>query len=225
MSPDGDWTTASVWLAVVASGLYHGLNPGMGWPLAVSAGLMERSTGALAAALGWLAAGHMLSMLAALLPFALMAALLSWQREIHVAASLLLIVYGVILFLRRGHPRILARVRPSQLALWSFTIAIAHGAGLMLVPMYLGLCGSGRTGLGQEAARTLIHANVGVALLVSAVHTLAMLGAGGAMAFLVYRYLGLKFLSRAWFNLDAIWAVTLILVGAIALGLNSGAMG
>ena len=67
-----DWTPAALWLAVVASGLYHGLNPGMGWPLAVSAGLMERSSRALVGALWPLTVGHLLAMLVVILPFALL---------------------------------------------------------------------------------------------------------------------------------------------------------
>jgi hypothetical protein len=84
-----DWTPAWLWLAVIASGLYHGANPGMGWPLAVSAGLMERSSRALLAALGPLAAGHLLAMLLVILPFALLVALVEWQRQIQIGASLL----------------------------------------------------------------------------------------------------------------------------------------
>ena len=90
-----DWTPAWLWLAVVASGLYHGVNPGMGWPLAVSAGLMERSSRALLAALGPLAAGHLLAMLLVMLPFALLVTLVEWQRQIQIGASLLVIGFGV----------------------------------------------------------------------------------------------------------------------------------
>jgi hypothetical protein len=78
------WTPAGLWLAVVASGLYHGVNPGMGWPLAVSAGLMERSSRALVAALGPLSVGHLLAMLLVLLPFALLVTLVEWQRQIQI---------------------------------------------------------------------------------------------------------------------------------------------
>ena len=215
-----DWTPAWLWLAVVASGLYHGLNPGMGWPLAVSAGLMERSPRALLAALGPLAAGHLLAMLLLLLPFAMLVALVEWQWQIQVGASLIVIAFGIFRLVDRRHPRALARIRPTQLGLWSFAVAIAHGAGLMLVPIYLGLCREADLDNGHEAAGALINANLGVAVLVSVVHAAAMIVAGGSVAWLVYRYLGLKFLSRSWFNLDATWAVSLILVGMIALLLS-----
>ena len=219
--PDGaDWTPAGLWLAVIGSGLYHGLNPGMGWPLAVSAGLMERSSRALVAALGPLAAGHLLAMLVVILPFALLAALIQWQRPIRIGASLLVIAFGMVRLVNRRHPRALARIRPTQLGLWSFAVAIAHGAGLMLVPIYLGMCRVANVDRGHEAAGILINANLGMAVLISVVHSAAMVAAGGLLAWLVYRHLGLKVLSRSWFNLDATWAVSLILVGLISLAFS-----
>jgi hypothetical protein len=189
----------------------------MGWPLAVSAGLMERRPRALVAALWPLAAGHLLAMLLVILPFALLVALVEWQRQIQVGASLLVIGFGIFRLVDRRHPRALARIRPTQLGLWSFAVAIAHGAGLMLVPIYLGLCRQADIDNAHEAVGTLINANLAMAVLVSVVHATAMIAAGGCLAWLVYRYLGLKFVSRSWFNLETSWAVSLILVGAIAL--------
>jgi hypothetical protein len=212
-------TSAWLWAAIVASGLYHGINPGMGWPLAVAAGLMDKSARALLAALVPLSAGHLLAMLVMLLPFAMLLAFAEWERQIQAGASLLVIAYGVLRLIYPRHPRVLARIKPAQLALWSFVVAIAHGAGLMLVPIYLGLCESAGLDSGHQAAATLIGANLAMALIVSVVHTVAMISAGGGAAWLVYRYLGLQYLSRSWFNLDAVWALSLILVGAIALGL------
>ena len=212
-----EWAVAGLWLAVIASGLYHGVNPGMGWPLAVSAGMMEKSPRALVAALGALAAGHLLAMLVMIVPFSLLITLVYWQRQIRIGASLLVIGFGVFRLLDRRHPRTLARIKPSQLGLWSFAAATAHGAGLMLAPIYLGLCAAEGLDRGDAAASTLISANLGMAVLVSIVHSGAMIAAGGLSAWLVYRYLGLKFVSRSWFNLDATWSVTLVLVGALSL--------
>ncbi len=90
----------------------------------------------------------------------------------------------------------------------------------MLVPIYLGLCREAELDKGHAAAGSLINANLGIAVLVAAVHAAAMIAAGGCCAWLAYRYLGLKFISRSWFNLDTSWAISLILVGAIALVLN-----
>ena len=212
-----DWTLGWLWLAVIASGLYHGVNPVMGWPLAVSAGLMEKSPRALLAALGPLTAGNLLAMLLVILPFALLVAVVEWQRTIQIGASLLVIAFGLFRLASRRHPRALARISPAQLGLWSFAVALAHGAALMLVPIYLGLCREADLDRGHEAAGTLMSANLGMAVLVAIVHAAAMIAAGGCLAWLVYRYLGLKFVSRSWFNLDTVWAVSLILVGAIAL--------
>jgi hypothetical protein len=192
----------------------------MGWPLAVSAGLMERRSRALVAALWPLTAGHLLAMLVVILPFALLVALVQWQRQIQIGASLLVVGFGIFRFVNRRHPRVLARMRPTQLGLWSFVVAIAHGAGLMLVPIYLGLCRAADLNRGHEAAGALIDANLGMAVLVSVAHSVTMIAAGGILAWLVYRYLGLKFVSQSWFNLDATWSSSLILVGALSLAIN-----
>jgi hypothetical protein len=190
----------------------------MGWPLALSAGLLDRSQRALAVSLWSLTAGHLLAMLVVILPFALLISLIEWQQQIQIAASISVIAFGVFRFINRRHPRVLTRIRPAQLSLWSFVVAIAHGAGLMLVPIYLGLCRTEHLDKAHDAAGALINANLGMAVLVSTVHSVAMVTAGGTLAWLVYRYLGLKFVSRSWFNLDATWAFSLILVGALSLG-------
>jgi hypothetical protein len=215
-----DWAVAGLWLAVIASGLFHGVNPGMGWPLAVSAGMMEKSPRALVGALGALAAGHLLAMVLMILPFSLLISLVYWQRQIRIGASLLVMGFGAFRLIDRRHPRALARIKPTQLGLWSFAAAIAHGAGLMLAPIYLGLCEANDLDRGDAAAGALISANIEMALLVSIVHSGAMIAVGGLCAWLVYRYLGLKFVSRSWFNLDATWAVTLVLVGAVSLAFS-----
>src|SRR3954447_16591497 len=175
----------------------------MGWPLAVSAGLMERSSRALVAALWPLTFGHLLAMLVVILPFSLLVALVQWHRQIQIGASLLVIGFGIFQLVRRRHPRVLARIRPTQLGLWSFAVAIAHGAGLMLVPIYLGLCRPSDMDERHEAAGVLVSANLSMALVVSVVHATVMIAVGGLLAWLVYRHLGLKFVSRSWLNLDA----------------------
>lgn len=210
-------TATALWWAVVASGIYHGLNPGMGWPLAVSAALMDRSRGSLYKALLALAAGHILAMAAILFPFTALLFLVQWQREIQITAACLVIALGIYLFFNRRHPRFLARVPPSRLALWSFLAAMAHGAGLMLVPIYLGICRTIETDAGHAAAADLMTGSAGIALVVAIVHTLAMTLSGGALALGVYHWLGLTFLTKSWFNLDAIWALSLIAVGLLSL--------
>ena len=209
------WTAAGLWVGVVGSGLYHGVNPGMGWPMAVSAGLMERSSRALGTALCLLMIGHGLAMLVVMLPFALLVSLFEWERILQFCASLLLIGVGTLKLARSRHPRVLTRIPPSQLGLWSFVVAIAHGAGLMLLPIYIGLC---RTAASDpEQLRPFLGGDIGLAMLVSFIHSAAMIIGGGALAFLVFRFLGLKFIAHSWFNLDAVWASSLILAGSLSL--------
>jgi hypothetical protein len=214
-----DWQVG-LWLAVIASGIYHGINPGMGWPLALSAGLMKKKQSALFGALGPLAIGHLAAIFLIILPFSMLAVLVVWRREIQIGAALILITFGVFRFFNRRHPLLLARIAPTRLALWSFVIAIAHGAGLMLVPMYLGLHQTDEMASGHMAASTLMANSVVMALFVSLVHVTAMITTGGLTAFLVYHWLGLTFVSRSWFNLDGFWALSLIAIGLLALVLT-----
>ena len=209
-------SAAALWWAVIVSGLYHGLNPGMGWPLAVSAALMENKRSALPRALGLLALGHFLAMLAILLPFSMMLFLVQWESQIRIGAGLLVIAMGVYLLINRRHPKILARVHPARLSLWSFLAANAHGAGLMLVPLFLGICAADAEA-GHRAAEALMRGNVLTAFAVASVHTVAMTLAGGVIAVVIYLWLGLRFLSRTWFNLDLVWAATLIIVGVFGI--------
>ena len=188
----------------------------MGWPLAVSAALMEQRRMAMVRALGLLALGHFLAMLVILVPFSLMLFLVEYELEIRIGAGALVIAMGVYLLINRRHPRVLARVHPARLALWSFLAANAHGAGLMLVPLFLGICAVDAD-TGHKAAESLMRGNLPTAFVVALVHTLAMTAAGGVIAVVIYWWLGLKFLSRTWFNLDVVWALTLIAVGAFGI--------
>lgn len=209
---------SALWWAVIVSGFYHGINPGMGWPLAVSAALMERKHSALPKAIAMLGLGHFLAMLCILLPFSMMVFLIEREKEIRMFAGAMVVAMGIYLLINRRHPRILARVHPARLVLWSFLAAMAHGAGLMLVPIYLELCQSGGTqhavvSEGHAAAQALMDSSVMTAFIVALVHTVAMTAAGALLAVVIYRWLGLKFISRTWFNLDIFWAISLIVVG------------
>lgn len=180
---------------------------------------MERRAAAMPAALLALASGHFLAMTAILLPFSLMTTLVIWERELRIGAGLLVVAMGLFLLINRRHPRFLARVPPGRLALWSFLAATAHGAGLMLVPIYLGLCGDPTLlDEGHRAAGALMAANLQTALFVAGVHTGAMTAAGALLAVGIYFWLGLRFLSRTWFNLDVVWALSLVTVGGIGIG-------
>ena len=212
--------TAGLWLAVLLSGIYHGVNPGMGWPLAVSSALMElnpdRRHTALFRALGALSLGHFLAMLGILLPFSLMLVLVEYERAIRIGAGILVIGLGMWILVTNRHPRFLARVPPSRLALWSFLVALAHGAALMLVPIYLGLCATDTLDSGHLAAQQLMR-NASIGLGVAVAHTLAMMLSGGALAWGVYRWMGLGAIRRSWLDLERIWGLSLVLVGVLGI--------
>ncbi len=197
----------ALWSAVIGAGLYHGINPGMGWPLAVSAALMDKSPRALRMALLALAAGHFLAMSMVLLPFSLVSALVQWNREIRTGAGLIVVLMGLYLLINRKHPRFLARVKPTRLALWSFLAALAHGAGLMLVPIFLAM---------NDVSDSVVG-NIVAAAFVAGAHTAAMAVGCGVVALFVYRWFGLKFLTKTWFNLDIVWALSLIVVGCVGI--------
>jgi hypothetical protein len=204
------------WLALVGLGAYHGLNPAMGWLFAVALGLQERSLRAVLRALPPIALGHQASIaLAALLLGG--ARLVAAPNVLRVVGAAALVLCGLYKVLRpRSHPRWVGmRLTPRELALWSFLMSSAHGAGLMLVPVLLGLpahehthagpaIGAGGVALAQEAAAVLVH-------------TLAMLLAMGVVAGLVYEKLGLAVLRRAWVNLDLIWAGAVASAGIATL--------
>jgi hypothetical protein len=215
----------SLWAGVVAIGIYHGLNPAMGWPLAVANGLERRRARAVLAMWMPLGAGHLCAMALVLVPFAMLTWMMAWGRELRLGAGALVLLFGLWRLVRRRHPRWLARVRPTQVAWWSFLMATAHGAALMLVPFLLGLCGPG-TGAGaagapgaldHEATMRALGTSLAAAIGVALVHTTAMIASGLGIAWAVFRSLGLQVLRRAWLDLDVVWALGLIVSGVAAM--------
>jgi hypothetical protein len=157
-----------------------------------------------------------------LAPFAWLAGYVAWSGTIRLAAGGVVLLFGLYKLARRRHPRALARIPPTQLGWWSFLMATAHGAGLMLVPFMLALCDAptqaGRVAAAHaEVMTALARSGTAVAITVAAVHTLAMMLAGLAMAWAVYRYLGLQFLRRAWLNVELGWALSLVVAGAAGM--------
>lgn len=217
---------ALLWLGVVAVGAYHGLNPAMGWPLAVANGLTSRSGAAVVGTFVPLGVGHLLAMAMVLVPFALAAWLLTWGRELRAGAGALVVMFGLWALIARRHPRWTMRVRPTQLLLWSLLMATAHGAALMLLPFLMGLCvappatAADSTGLfDHENVMTLMRLNIGTAVAVSLLHSGAMMLSGLAAAWVVYRHFGLRVLRAAWLNLDMVWALCLITSGGVAIAM------
>jgi hypothetical protein len=207
---------AAAWWGVVGFGIYHGLNPGMGWPLAVANGLAVRRDAAVFATVLPLGVGHLLAMAVVLLPFTLLAWYVEWSRAVRIGAGLLVLAFGVLRLARPRHPRFLARVPPTRLAWWSFLMATAHGAGLMLVPIALGLCAREAS---QHGGHVAMATSLGIALLMAFVHTAVMIACGLALAWAVYRWLGLGFLNRGWLNLETVWALSLVVTGVLATAL------
>ena len=209
----------ALWLTVVAFGVYHGLNPAMGWPLAVANGMAARRGAAVFATLAPLGIGHLLAMAAAVLPFALLAELYPRGDAIRIGAGVAVLVVGVYKLVDRRHPRILARIRPTRLAWWSFVMATAHGAGMMLVPVALGLCAPAS---GDAMLRPAPGSGIAIAVAVTIVHTMAMLASGIVIAWLVYRFLGLMFMRRVWLNLDGLWGASLVVAGGASVAATLG---
>jgi hypothetical protein len=195
----------------------------MGWPLAVANGMWTKRDAAVFVTLVPLAFGHFLAMAATLLPFSILLAYLDWSQAIRIAAGGLVAAFGAFKLINRRHPRVLARIGPNHVALWSFLTATAHGAGLMLAPIYLGLCRAGAPSLltdrGHEAMSDLMRSGIAASVAVAAVHTIAMAAAGGAMAWGVYRWAGLALLRRAWLNLEGVWAASLVVTGVVSCAL------
>lgn len=208
-----------LWLTVVALGLYHGLNPAMGWPLAVAKGMTDRRAAAVFATLLPLGAGHAMAVAVALLPFAWLGWYVEWSRALRIGAGTAVLLFGAFKLVKRRHPRMLARIPPTRLAWWSFLMATSHGAGLMLLPFMLALCAVPGHAGGRALQSYLARANLETALLIAAVHTGVAILAGSVIAWIVYRYLGLRFLRLAWLDLDALWGASLVLAGGAGMAI------
>jgi hypothetical protein len=208
-----------LWLTLAALGAYHGLNPAMGWLFAVSQGLQHRERRAVWRALGPIALGHELSIVL-VAGVVLGAAAVVQPHALHVGAAATLLAFGVFRFLRpRAHPRwTTMRVNRRELTLWSFLMSTAHGAGLMVAPLLIGLQGA-------EAASAHEHLEIAVVAQIPllaaaagiALHVAAMLLVMAIVAVVVYEKLGLALLARMWLNTDALWAGTFVVAAGVTL--------
>jgi hypothetical protein len=224
------------WLTLAGLGAFHGLNPAMGWLFAVALGLQEQDRRAVWRALLPLGAGHALAVIAAVAVAAALGLVVP-LRALRWAVGGILLGFGVWRVFRHRHPRFGGmRVGARDLVIWSFLMASAHGAGLMVVPLVLGdgvqapamthMHHTNRNGPAQESApapngedtpmqATLMSAPSGLAATM--LHTLGYLLATGLIAFVVFEKTGIGILRRAWINLDLIWAGTLIATGLLSL--------
>jgi hypothetical protein len=202
------------WLALVGLGAYHGLNPAMGWLFAVALGLHRGGRAIVFQSLLPIALGHALAIAAFAGPLLALGVLLD-PSAIRWLAGTLLIGWAVYhwVYGSRHRVRVGMQTGAAGLVLWSFLMAGAHGAGLMLIPVLIPLC------LGSGAPGALTGGSLAVALAAVAVHTAAMLAVTGLIAGVVYEWVGVAFLRRGWINLDLLWSAALFLTGLILLAL------
>jgi uncharacterized membrane protein (UPF0136 family) len=214
------------WLTLFGLGIFHGLNPAMGWLFAVALGLQEQKRAAVLCALPPIALGHALS-IGIIIAAVLLARISVPHSTLKIAASAILFAFGLYRLVRSRHPNWVGmRVGFGDLTLWSFIMASAHGAGLMLVPLFLK---SPQARLEPDVATMALHLHPSgglgfdnfstPSLLTSsiAVHTLGYLLVTGFLAILVYEKLGVGILRRAWFNVDLIWMLALMITGLFIL--------
>jgi hypothetical protein len=207
--------------ALAALGAGHGLNPGMGWLFAVALGMQERAGGAVWRALAPLALGHALAVGVAVAGAVALGEILP-AEVLRWGVGGLLLGLGTLRLLRHRHPRYGGmRVGFHELTIWSFLMATAHGAGLMVLPLVVG-----RHGIGSGHAMHLVRASLlphpgdwVAAFLATATHSAGYLLVTGLIALIVYHRLGLRMLRTLWLNLDVVWGGALVLTGALTMAL------
>jgi hypothetical protein len=198
------------WAALVLLGAYHGVNPGMGWLFAVARGMQEKSRRAVLGSLLPIAVGHEASIVVVVIAVSLTEQLVP-PFFVRLLAALVLVSFGVYKLARpRSHPGGFGmRVGPAGLAAWSFLMSSAHGAGLMLAPVLLGLPV-------YATYHSISEISVQAAAAAS-LHVAAMLLVMGLVSVIVYEKVGLGVLRRGWFNLDLGWSAVLIVSGVVTL--------
>ena len=204
-----------LWLAVAALGLFHGVNPAMGWLFAVALGLNRRSERVVWLSLAPIALGHALAVALVLLA-ALAAGLIIDPGPLKSIAGLILLAWAAwrATYGRRHKIRVGMQTGYAGLGVWSFLMANAHGAGLMLIPAVIPLCVAA-----GPAHELTARGSAPIAVAALGLHTAAMLGAIAIISVTVYKWVGLAFLRRGWINLDLLWTVALAACGFILLAL------
>jgi hypothetical protein len=208
------------WLTLFALGAYHGINPGMGWLFAVALGMQEKSRHAVLAAIPPIALGHALS-IGVVVGLLWLAQASMPEHLLRYGAAAILFGFGFYRLVRSRHPKWVGmRVGFRDLTLWSFLMASAHGAGLMLVPVLIGWPHTEHGGPAEPASHeghlqivALTHPLWWIVAV--AVHSAGHLLVAVLIAVLVYEKLGLALLGRAWLNLDLLWMIALMISGAL----------
>lgn len=196
---------------LLGMGAFHGINPGMGWLFAVALGMQEQRRAAVWRALLPLGAGHALAVASAV-AIAVIAGVVVPIDRLRLPVAIILISLGVLRLIRHRHFRWVGmRVGMGGLLLWSFLMATAHGAGLMVVPIFLTMTMTGS----MPPGHMMMTPEPTAAIFASLLHALGYLLVTAAVAVLVFEKLGLGMLRKAWLNLDVIWAVALIGTGIV----------
>jgi hypothetical protein len=213
-------TSTALWLMFLL-GAYHGLNPGMGWLFAVALGMQEQKGSAVARALVPIALGHALAIGGVVLVAAFLGMTLP-LLVIRYSVAAILVGLGIYCLVRHEHPRwVRMQVGFRDLAVWSFLMASAHGAGLMVVPVLLGSsmveAQGSMAGHNHMASDSNLTANPLAGILATGIHTVAYLAVTGLVAWVVYRKFGLALLAKTWFNFDLVWAVALVATGLVTM--------
>ena len=219
------------WLVLAGLGAYHGVNPAMGWLFAVALGLQEGRRGAVYRAFVPIALGHTLSVAVVVGAVLLVRAVIPFD-VLKIVGAVALVGFGIYKLIRSTHPRWVGmRVGFRDLTAWSFLMASAHGAGLMLIPILFNLPGYRLSIAEAIDIRDLPHSEymligapsgmgtIVVQLTAVTIHTLAMFGVMAIVAIVIYEKVGVAILRRAWFNLDKVWAIVLIGTGLLTLAL------
>jgi hypothetical protein len=219
------------WISLILLGSFHGINPAMGWLFAVALGLQERRTSAVVAAIGPIALGHALSIATVVVVVWLMGTVLPQEGMLLAGGAAMLGFAGYKVVTRFRHPRWVGmQVGSRDLVAWSFLMATAHGAGLMLLPPILALRSEDVSTAVAGSAHAGHHAHhipeidsgsgasdLIVSLMAVGLHTVALFAVTGAIALLVYEKVGVDILRRAWINIDLIWIGALGLAGAVTI--------
>jgi len=197
------------WLALVGLGMFHGLNPAMGWLFAVGLGMHRHSRQTVLLSLVPIGLGHAVSIALVAAAFLILGAVID-VGAIRIGTGLVLIAWAAYhwLYGHRHRVRIGMTAGLTGLLLWSFLMATAHGAGLMLVPALIPLC-MGSPIIDQGSLWTAVAA--------VSVHTLATLLVTGSIAVIVYEWLGLEFLRHSWINFDVLWCMALVFTGGVLM--------
>jgi hypothetical protein len=205
-------TEAWPWLAFAGLGAFHGLNPAMGWLFAVGLGLHRQSRRVVMVSLLPIAVGHALSV-AAVAGALVIAGALVPHDVVRVGAGAVLLTWAAYhwRFGHRHRVRFGMQVSLWGLAAWSFLMAAAHGAGLMLWPALMQTC------LSSETAGAGLNSSLASALSGVGIHTLAMVATTAVIAVVVHEWLGVAVLRSAWLNVDLLWVVALGATGALLI--------